>query len=267
MADTTLSLVPDEVREPPAIPDDWDFDESVGRIQQVVYKWKNLTSEIASELWVAREVTSQRGGKHEGRWGAYCESIGVDRKTIWRWLDKVFPIGTFAPLAGTNGAHVGYATGESEWYTPAEYIEAARAVMGGVDLDPATVVVANDVVGAARIYTLAEDGLTKPWEGRVWMNPPYAQPAVMEFCEKLARHYSEGDVTEACVMVNNATETRWFHVLIPIASAICFPLGRIKFWHPDRESAPLQGQAIIYIGANGDRFREAFKSFGFTVAL
>jgi ParB family chromosome partitioning protein len=166
-----------------------------------------------------------------------------------------------------NGAHVGYATGESEWYTPAEYIAAAKAVMGDVDLDPATVPIANDVVGAATIYTLQEDGLTQPWAGRIWLNPPYAQPAVSEFCEKLARHYSEGDVTEACVMVNNATETRWFHTLIAIASAICFPLGRIKFWHPDRESAPLQGQAVIYIGPNATKFAAHFDGFGFTAVL
>lgn len=165
-------------------------------------------------------------------------------------------------------AHVAHSTGESEWYTPAEYIAAAKAVMGGIDLDPATVPVANDVVGAAAIYTLEENGLTQPWAGRVWMNPPYAQPAVMDFCEKLARHYSEGEVTEACVLVNNATETRWFHTLVAVASAICFPLGRIRFWHPERDSAtPLQGQAIIYIGPNGEQFRETFKCFGFTAVL
>lgn len=30
-------------------------------------------------------------------------------------------------------------------------------------------------VPAARKYTKADDGLTAPWEGRVWMNPPYSR--------------------------------------------------------------------------------------------
>lgn len=31
-------------------------------------------------------------------------------------------------------------------------------------------------IPAARQYTMADDGLTSPWEGRVWMNPPYSEP-------------------------------------------------------------------------------------------
>ena len=34
----------------------------------------------------------------------------------------------------------------------------------------------NTHVPAARKFTKADDGLNQPWEGRVWMNPPYSKP-------------------------------------------------------------------------------------------
>lgn len=166
----------------------------------------------------------------------------------------------------STGAHVGQSTGESDWYTPAEYITAARVVMGAIDLDPATTAEANEVVGAKAVYTVEDDGLQHPWRGRVWMNPPYSQPSISLFCDKLVKSYARGLVSEACVLVNNATETGWFQDLASVAAAICFPKGRVRFWHPKRESAtPLQGQAVLYLGNNVAAFKHAFLPFGFVV--
>lgn len=165
----------------------------------------------------------------------------------------------------TPGAHVARSSGEVEWYTPPEYIDAAREVMGGIDLDPASSDAANDVVCAARYYTEADDGLSQEWKGRVWMNPPYANGVIGRFAEKLAEEYVAGRITEAVVLVNNATETAWYQALGLVATACCMPRGRIRFWYPGRDSfTPLQGQNFLYFGDRAARFREVFHQFGLT---
>ena len=159
--------------------------------------------------------------------------------------------------------HVLHNSGNNEWYTPNKYIERARRAMHSIDLDPASCNEANRVVQADRFFTVLNNGLDQDWSGNVWLNPPYRQPLIKQFCNKLIESYRNGDIKQAIVLVNNATETLWGQKLLACASAVCFPARRIKFWRPNEKTAtPLQGQMIIYFGDNITRFSNAFVENG-----
>ena len=159
---------------------------------------------------------------------------------------------------------IGQNSGENEWYTPTEFVEAAREVMGGIDCDPASSEIANRTVKAKKFFDKAEDGLGKKWAGRVFLNPPYAQPLVSQFSEAVAAKFESGEIEQAVVLVNNATETGWFARIAGRASAVCFPSSRIKFVDPSgaKTGPPLQGQAVLYLGPNRKEFCQRFAPMG-----
>lgn len=173
--------------------------------------------------------------------------------------------GTWYEAWNSKGAHAQYNSGENEWYTPPEYLVAARDVMGTIDLDPASSAIANETVMATRFYTKEDDGLAQRWEGRVWMNPPYAKDLIYPFCDKLAEEFANEHVSEAIVLVNNGNDTAWYNRLAELASGLCQPNHRVKFLSPDgKPSAPVQGQLIVYLGENDAAFTERFLEFGHT---
>jgi len=165
-----------------------------------------------------------------------------------------------------KSVHVSKNTGENEWYTPSRYIEAARLTMVTIDLDPASSELANKIVNATVIYTMDDNGLNKEWFGNVWLNPPYAQPLMGQFSEKLVSELPK--LTSVIVLVNNATETKWFQSMAKKANALCFPKTRIKFIdRQGKESgAPLQGQAFLYFGNNIKEFTRNFNQFGMVLS-
>lgn len=169
-----------------------------------------------------------------------------------------------AVLQEIKKPHVVNNSKDDEWYTPPKYIEAAREVLGTIDLDPASNDFANQTVKASTYFTEEINGLEQEWFGNVWMNPPYSTALLTKFADKLV----ESDISQAIVLVNNATETAWFEKMISKASAILFHKGRIRFVKRDGEhGAPLQGQAFIYYGDNPERFLEVFSQFGWGATL
>lgn len=239
-------------------------------------KWSDR--EIARQCGVTHPFVSQRRAQ-QALSGNHCQMDKprlVTRNGI-SYVMQTDGIGQRAVVGFSGGSglnddsdapsiqhHLTRCTGENEWYTPGRYIEAARAVLGCIDLDPASSAIANQTVQAKRFYTIEDDGLTQPWYGNLWMNPPYSQPAIAQFMAKLVAEVRQGTVAQAVCLVNNSSDTSWFQSTFAAADAACFARGRITFVRPDGTSgaSPLQGQAFFYFGPNVDAFTETFRSIG-----
>jgi hypothetical protein len=150
----------------------------------------------------------------------------------------------------------------NEWYTPKNYIEAARKVLRDIELDPASCAKANRVVKAKQHFTKQDDGLAHEWTGQVFLNPPYGDVGP-KFVAKLIRDYDSGKVKEAILLVNShCTDTKWFQPLFDYP--MCFTDHRSKFWNAKAESStsPTHGSVFVYFGKNPNKFEKHFKKFG-----
>jgi hypothetical protein len=127
-----------------------------------------------------------------------------------------------------------------EWYTPPELFAALDLKF---DLDPAAPPGGVPWLPARRHYSRADDGLRRPWHGRVWLNPPYG-PGLGRWLARLAAH---GD---GLALVFARTDTRWFHQCAPRATALCFVQGRITFLHGDGYT-PITARAPSLLMAYG----------------
>lgn len=153
-------------------------------------------------------------------------------------------------------------SGEAEYYTPVEIVEAARRVMGGIDLDPASSEAANQFVKATHVYTIKEDGLKQPWHGRVWMNHPFGLVQNPKWINYLEREYREVRTTEACCITYACTSERWFQPLAKRPQ--CYLTPRTNYRLPDGtiKKGVSKGSVVTYYGENVEAFAREYRSFG-----
>jgi hypothetical protein len=158
--------------------------------------------------------------------------------------------------------------GSIEWYTPEESIELARDVLGHIDVDPASNDLAQKTVKAAKYWTAETNGLDKDWNGAVWLNPPFSQPLIGQFVEKLIQEFTSGRTVEAILLTNNYTETKWFDQVFANAAAVCFGRKRVRFYTNGGDTTQLMdGQAFSYFGKRVERFAEIFSQIGNVVCI
>ena len=153
--------------------------------------------------------------------------------------------------------------GQIEWYTPSEYIDAARSVMGTIHIDPCTSELAQKTVKADSYYTIETDGLSHPWFGTVWLNPPYTAKLITQFVDKLLGHMSNGEVSEAILLTHNNADTKWFHKAAMQSKSVCFTRGRVRFYDEHGISnSPTHGHVFMYFGPRKTRFEKSFRKYG-----
>lgn len=179
--------------------------------------------------------------------------------------------------------------------TPDYILEAAREVLGEIDLDPASDYEAQHGVGADGWYGpscprggearwFGTDGLRAEWHGRVWLNPPGGklddrtwQPvkhagshgvgSASVWWSKLLHEFESGRVSEALFLGFTLeilrTGQRWGKP--PQAFPFCVPRDRLQFLSSGEGgcASPPMGSVVVYLGPNVARFREVFERIGY----
>lgn len=154
----------------------------------------------------------------------------------------------------------------NEWYTPSRYVEAAREVMGSIDLDPASCALANKTVQATKYFTIEDNGLEQEWYGHVWLNPPYGKTGgksnLAAFTSKLLAAYHDNHIKEAIMLLPTNTATSWFSPLWQFP--ICMPARRIRFNYSDGtlSTGASFSTCFVYVGPYKWCFQNVFAQFG-----
>jgi hypothetical protein len=135
--------------------------------------------------------------------------------------------------------------------------------LGHVDLDPCSNSQLTPQVEADRYYTEQENGLTLPWHGRVFCNPPYK--TVGTWTHKYIEEYTLGYMQEGIYLVAASTETHWYQELLAVDSLVCHLKKRLWFDSdigvPCKEPARF-GSVLFYVGHRPERFRAYFAPLG-----
>lgn len=156
-----------------------------------------------------------------------------------------------------------------ECYTPPEWVDLARDVLGGViDLDPFSCAIAQRTVQAAAFFTKENSALDKDWNGRVWFQPPYSSPLIADAVNKLLYEIEQSRVTAVVGLTNTCTASAWWQTLSMRSHRVMFPRHRINFLRPigGDEVAQQKGnradQTFFYYGPDPHRFEYVFGEHG-----
>lgn len=152
-----------------------------------------------------------------------------------------------------------------DYFTPTPIIEAARATMGGIDLDAASHWLANKVHQIPAYFDRNRSAFEYPWKGRVWLNPPYGDNE--PWFREIVRYVEAGEVTQMCMLSPVwAFTTKQASEMMAHVTAMLLFVPTPKFWgnaNPDKVGSN-QPHAIVYIGDEVDAFHEHFARFGHT---
>lgn len=117
-----------------------------------------------------------------------------------------------------------------EWQTPKAVYDELEEEFAGFDLDPCPI-------------HRTGDGLKIPWEGKVFVNPPYGRNIIEPWIKK---GYEAGQAGALVVMLLPArTDTHWWHDYVMKAGEIRFIKGRLKF-SDYKNSAPFPSCVVVF---------------------
>lgn len=125
-----------------------------------------------------------------------------------------------------------YTTGHDDWATPRWLFDQLDRELE-FNLDPCATA---ENATCPDYFTKAQNGLAKPWSGRVFVNPPYGRGTELWF-SKSAREMADGHIRLAVFLTPARTDTAWFHRYIMHAHELRFIRGRLTYGLGEAKSA------------------------------
>jgi hypothetical protein len=126
---------------------------------------------------------------------------------------------TAEPSRVSMAGHLYDGATSHEWYTPPHIFEALELTF---DLDPCAPPGGVPWIPAARHYSFRDNGLQQPWNGRVWLNPPYGRETAV-WVHRLVT------LRDGIALVFARTDTNWAQSAMHTADAVCLIAGRLSF--------------------------------------
>lgn len=130
-----------------------------------------------------------------------------------------------------------FTSSTDDWATPQDFFDALNREFD-FDLD---VCASAENAKCARFFTKEDDGLSKEWRGRCWMNPPYGRE-IGQWVRKAFETSLRGGLV-VCLLPSR-TDTQWWHDYC-MKGEIRFVQGRLKFGD-GKNSAPFPSAIVIF---------------------
>lgn len=174
-------------------------------------------------------------------------------------------LGAGAYLAGRDDAkafysHAGTSSGQNSWTTPAWLLEKLYAIFGTFDLDPASPTHNRKTapVKARVYYTAADNGLSLPWTGTVFVNPPYGR-GLKDWVAKCHHEAAIGNARTVIALIPARTDTSYWHQHVAGHAAILFLRGRLSFGTTG-EAAPFPSALVLW-GSSAEQQQAMSEAF------
>jgi hypothetical protein len=203
--------------------------------------------------------------------GQQLQALEQERQQVAAALAHITTLaqqhGLLLPPQKSHDCAVQHSSDSNEWYTLPYWVEPARELMDGIDLDPASSAEPQSWIQARTFYTQLDDGLQQPWFGRLWLNPPYGKRNHVQgiygataWVQRAIKEYEAGHVTQAVLWLRaggnagiRALEQRGFPRVT---------LGRIPHAPAGADGVPQKGvghdTVVWYLGDQRDRFYTLF---------
>jgi phage N-6-adenine-methyltransferase len=140
--------------------------------------------------------------------------------------------------------HAGNSSMSESWETPRALLETLATVFGRFDLDPCAPRKTRARVKARVHLTEEDDGLSLPWHGTVFVNPPYGR-ALSSWVAKAHREVQEGRARTVVALLPARPDTSYWHAHVAGHAAVYFLRGRLRFGDGD-QSAPFPSALAVW---------------------